>query len=454
MRTFTRRIGERQLFRVIELDNGFLTVTSGEVGTEGTRHSRPFADLDRAEAEHDLLIRQTLAEGYREETSAPDPPSPLQEALEAAIVADPDDLSAHMAYADFLSEQPDLASVARGEFIRAQLALDDPSIPMGEQARLLAREYKPLDVHLRQWLGELAPFLLDSLDERYRYRFARGWLDSIEAHRFTCAFAKTLAEAPEARMLRHLMLVSPVHERPQPDLLPPTCPPDCDFPAPFWLVGSPNLTNVRVLTLGSEESAGATTDGRSAEALVRTFPRLERLYLSANNVNMEGLFRLPLSSLRELHIACPGRWSLDSLPENPSLGRLEDLVIDARQVAFTRGASPTTLALVRRLARSPHLKSLHRLTLRRLYLGDEGVQEIINSGLLERLTYLSLRSVLMTPDGVHDLAACPDITHLEHLNLSSNVLTSAGLHALKATGVRLSTSDLSTDDDTMYTGME
>jgi uncharacterized protein (TIGR02996 family) len=45
----------------------------------------------------------------------------LREALEAALVENPDDLAAHRAYADHLMELGD----PRGEFIQVQLALED-----------------------------------------------------------------------------------------------------------------------------------------------------------------------------------------------------------------------------------------------------------------------------------------------------------------------------------------
>src|SRR2546421_13075781 len=83
--------------------------------------------------------------------------SPLQRSLEAALVADRDDLGAHSAYADYLNEQGN----PRGEFIQVQLALEDPKRSSAERARLQQREQELLAEHQRQWLGELSPYLLD-----------------------------------------------------------------------------------------------------------------------------------------------------------------------------------------------------------------------------------------------------------------------------------------------------
>src|SRR5690349_565953 len=83
----------------------------------------------------------------------------LRRALEEALFADPDDRSAHMAYGDYLSEQGD----PLGEFIQTQLALEDVTLPAAACRKLKATEGRLLQQHQREWLGELAPFLLDGL---------------------------------------------------------------------------------------------------------------------------------------------------------------------------------------------------------------------------------------------------------------------------------------------------
>jgi uncharacterized protein (TIGR02996 family) len=83
--------------------------------------------------------------------------STMREALEGTLFANPDDLASHMAYADYLAEQGD----PRGEFIQVQLALEDEGKPAAERKRLQQREQELLDAHQREWLGGLAPALLD-----------------------------------------------------------------------------------------------------------------------------------------------------------------------------------------------------------------------------------------------------------------------------------------------------
>src|SRR5436305_9160952 len=100
----------------------------------------------------------------------------LRETLEAALVENPDDRATHMAYADFLAEQGD----PRGEFIQVQLALEDAGLPARQRQLLQQREQELLQTHQREWLGDLAPYLLDQQGARdwrgwNQFRFARGW---------------------------------------------------------------------------------------------------------------------------------------------------------------------------------------------------------------------------------------------------------------------------------------
>jgi uncharacterized protein (TIGR02996 family) len=92
--------------------------------------------------------------------TTPPPPPAARQALESALAAEPDDLGAHMAYADWLTEHGD----PRGEFIQVQLALEDPKRSARERERLRRREQELREAHEREWLGGLAPYLLDQAD--------------------------------------------------------------------------------------------------------------------------------------------------------------------------------------------------------------------------------------------------------------------------------------------------
>src|SRR5262245_21691981 len=130
----------------------------------------------------------------------------LRQALEEAIFADPDDRAAHMAYADYLTEDGD----PHGELISVQLSLEDPSLPSGGRQELQQRERHLFAAHGRGWLGELAPYLLDqkgapswatSGEHRVSFHFRRGWLVALEVPYLSADFARCLRTAPAARSL-------------------------------------------------------------------------------------------------------------------------------------------------------------------------------------------------------------------------------------------------------------
>lgn len=125
----------------------------------------------------------------------------IENVLEQALLDDPDDLAAHSAYADWLCEQGD----PRGELIQIQLALEEPEREVAERKELQQREQVLLQAHAREWLGALAPYLVNQqgVDEnafrsqgRYEFQFARGWLDSIRVPELSIAFARALVRFP------------------------------------------------------------------------------------------------------------------------------------------------------------------------------------------------------------------------------------------------------------------
>src|SRR5688572_29797627 len=130
-------------------------------------------------------------------------PEALRVALEASLADNPDDVATCSAYADLLSEQGD----PRGEFIQVQLALEDESLPAAQRRKLAAREKQLLKKHERDWLGPLAPYLLDgdtshleqefyAEDQRFAHGWRRGFLARIEAHFFDRRLAHALLDMP------------------------------------------------------------------------------------------------------------------------------------------------------------------------------------------------------------------------------------------------------------------
>src|SRR4051794_22011048 len=103
MRTFLYADAKSNKFWNISLGRCSFTVQFGKVGTAGQSQVKNFDDHGKAMKEHDKLIREKLTKGYHETTPVAAPS--LLDALESALIENPDDLATHMAYADYLEEQ-------------------------------------------------------------------------------------------------------------------------------------------------------------------------------------------------------------------------------------------------------------------------------------------------------------------------------------------------------------
>jgi hypothetical protein len=218
-------------------------------------------------------------------------------ALEDVLVDNPDDLFSHRSYADVLIHQRDPASAARGRLIEAQLKLEG-ALPEEERKKLERKARKFLKDHGRSWLGALAPFLLDGqgLPERaaYRFDFRRGWLDSVTAPCLDGDFARALAGAPQARLLRRLTIEDPRPGGPE---------------ALAALADAPFLAHLRALTLGKPGHRHPAPEvGAPLIELVAHMPRLEELVVlvpgCARRVRgLDGVARLRTLQLLEEDLA-------------------------------------------------------------------------------------------------------------------------------------------------------
>jgi uncharacterized protein (TIGR02996 family) len=397
-------------------------------------------------------------------------PSSFLEALEAALVADPDDLAAHMAYADRLMEQDD----PRGDFIQVQLALEDPGRPAAERKRLKVREEELLAAHEREWLGELVPLLLATPEEEralldaecydaspdplnIAYGWTRGWLDTFECDYLTVEQARTLGRAPIARLLHTLVWrrghsVGRFLYNDGPDL--PDKAEDWNTHPYAVLASTPAVRNIRSLQIGAEIDPEEWEPGRGEvfyrlTPLVGRMPRLAELSIFARLGGWHGgqtevrrLFELPtLTNLRVLRYYLGYDYPLGALAANPALGRLERLLCYPDGRARHEGEWASVISGVYALATSPHLRSLSHLQLRRCGGGDDVIEDLNDSGVLKRLKMLDLRHGRVTDAGARRLASCPHIANLEVLDLVNNRLTGLGIAALMATRVDVRAED-------------
>ena len=447
-RTFEFSDASSHKFWNIERAGPSLTITYGRIGTAGQTQLKSLPDEAKAIKEHDKLVAEKTGKGYRETTpSAKAQPASLREALEMALVENPDDVASHMAYADYLEEQGD----PRGELVRIGLALEDATRPTAERKKLQAREKELIDEHRDVFFGELATMMFDKPAEgsygatKCDFTLRRGWIDSLAVEHYTLEQTRLIARSPQLCLLRRLRLADYAYEEnyERGDDIPA----DTYNPHLYPLARASNLANVREFILGAvpskEEEEGAQDGGMSCHTagdgvlgVIKQMPKVEELRLLAHNVDTTQLFALKtLDHLRVLQVYHCENYPLALLAKNPSLGRLTHLLTHPHasneEHAYIR--TPAVKALVN----STTLPALTHLQLRLSDMGDKGVKELIASGILGRLKVLDLQHGCVTDAGAGALAACADAKKLKTLDLMNNNLTEAGIAALKAAGVNV-----------------
>ncbi len=373
MRNFQHGQGERARFWSVERDGPRLLLSFGKVGGTGRQRVIEHDSIREAGLDLEQRVREKLNEGYVEVAAT----TGLRQVLEEALVATPDDLATHMAYADYLSEQPDPAARARGEFIQVQLALEDPHRLPEERQRLRRREAELLRRHGDEWLGDLAGLQ----GKENVFTFARGWLERARIRKLTVDAARLLAAAPQTRLMRRLEVIDCAIElegRDYPREIQDDVSISVPYPALSVLAHSGRyLGNVRIVQLGGFDN-GVT--------FCHAITGLAKL-----------LERMPL--LRELHLA--------------------SLSI-AHEALFA----------------SPVFRQLHTLRLHGFMRG-EVIRCLIRSGVLGSLKVLELWHGQLTDADALALAQAKDISNLELLDVSVNCLTARGIEALQRTGVRV-----------------
>jgi uncharacterized protein (TIGR02996 family) len=225
-------------------------------------------------------------------------------ALLEAILADPDDDSPRLIYADWLDERGD---ADRAEFIRAQCALhgapaDDPRRPAwrGREAALLAD-------HAAEWLGPLR-------GQFYLWAFRRGFLEEVtlNAPAFLDGTAALFRAAP-VRLVR-LLKATGVMDR---------------------LANCPQLRRVAALHL---TGCGVGNAGAAALADSPHVAGLVTLRLGGNAIGDAGAEHLAasphLAGLRVLNLSHNdiGNDGARALAESPHLRGLHSLCLDGNRI--------------------------------------------------------------------------------------------------------------------------
>ena len=429
-RMFEFHQGSSDKFWSIELaGNGKShTVRYGRVGTDGQTSTKAFPDKAKTQASYDKLVEQKVKKGYQEVVASESRSEQVKlsrqelkqhEPFLNAILEDPDDLGNYGVYADWMCEHGN----PRGELMNIQLRLEDESVPASERKKLQKEEKKLLSANASDWLGELAPYLIeqkqpedDGWGSCYVYRFARGFLDSVSVRELFEDFAPDFGKSSQTRMLRQLLIEGTSYEHQQ----------------GLTDLARGKFDNLREFHLGGD----GHTNGEGVEKLIRRMPRIETIGLLIQHCEIETIFKLKMPCLRSLTVNNMSDYPLAVLAKNKSLGELRTLRCFPHALEHGDDAAYISRANVRALCRSKNLPKLQHLELYCSDLGNEGVQEFIRSGMLSQLKVLDLSFGCITDEGAELLAAA-DLGGLDKLILDGNYLSKKAIKELRRSKLNL-----------------
>lgn len=455
-RLFEFHDGGSDKFWIIELSGTSHTVRYGRQGTDGQTKTKDFASADEAKKSYDKLVAQKVKKGYVEATAAGESRGEKLKAAEEDLKAqepflqeireNPDDPGVYAVFADWLEEQGN----PRGEFMNIQLQLEDESVKAAQRKQLQKREAALLKEHERDWLGDLAPYLLDQQDKdvleyysgkMYSHGWARGFLDSVTAHVLLPDFPKVLKRSPHIGMLRTLV----VREMPGGEELTEEFEKyenedwDYDDNPSFDAFQGAAFANLRHFEIDEDEGPSREYPSchiraEGVERLIKKMPRLETLILEAHEVDAEAIFKLKMPHLKSLTVNHLDDYPLDLLAKNKSLTQLESIWF------YPHGLDDSDAYIqfddLKAICRSKNLTSLKHLALYASTVGDQGAVELVESGLINRLSVLDLRYGSMSDEGAKALAAA-DLPDQLEIILDNNYLSKDGVAALSGTKARV-----------------
>lgn len=322
-----------------------------------------------------------------------------------AILANPDDESLRLVYADWLEERGD----PRGEFIRVQCALAKLPECDEREPQLKAREEALLKEHRGLWTAPLEKLVGDVFA---CWKFRRGFVEAtaLTAESFLAHGAALLQAAPiqEVSLAAAEGLVPRLAACPSLARLTtlsvdgpesPEHPCQLDVVGLRALLASPYLHHLATLSIRQNRLG---VSGAEALATCPKPPRLRGLDCGRNQMGDAGV--------------C-------ALSSSPLLDGLSRLDLDSNHVGPVG---------VRALVASSSIKWLRELSLYWNRVGDEGVTFIAASSNLSRLESLSLRTNGLGDSGTAALALSPHLQKLRRLDVSWNPITAKGAQALAA----------------------
>lgn len=361
-----------------------------------------------------------------------------RDALEAALVADPDDTALHAAYADLLIEDGD----PRGEYIRLALLAEDRNQPANQLRGIEQAMFDLRQRHEVEWLGPLARFLerprarsvAEPMEPNVGVTWRRGWIDAVRIGQLNQDIINAIAECPLTRILGELSIEQNVPpERQREDDLPTHLNMD-----PLDNAG--RFKTLRTFKLGSFVD-GIVASGWEMDVYLVDATRLEEVRVCCDSFESSFLFGKAHPRLHTIHITGNHyRLPFSLLGYNDRIPNLRHLFLDTetfRPAADEPGGDRRELddSDFLCLHRPECLPALEYFTLRDSSVGDEGLRLLIEAPFFRRLKGLDLSRCSITDDGAELLANHSHTPRLESLRLDYNYLSPIGIDALDAIGV-------------------
>lgn len=309
-----------------------------------------------------------------------------------AILADPDDDSLRLIFADWLEEHGD----PLGEFIRTQYALLESDLDPATSWKLLQRERELKSEHGVAWAGPIAALAMS-------YDFRKGFVEEIgiDAKHFVEQAASLFDAAPIRRLTpcNTTLYLTEFLQCPQLERL-----------AALSFIGT---------DLGD--------DGAMLIAQSPYLCGLRELYLETNLIELPGARALAeapaLAPLTELHLEGNpiGDLGAEAIVNAVQPRQLTKLGLVACDIGETGG---------KLIGGSPRLAQIRCLNLGSNPLGNTGLRSLLASRYLGGLRVLVLHDTGINALGAQALARCAGLKNLRQLDLSRNPVSNLGAEAL------------------------
>ncbi|HEY1189506.1 MAG TPA: TIGR02996 domain-containing protein [Gemmata sp.] len=210
----------------------------------------------------------------------------METAFLKCVTDDPDDTTARLVFADWLSEQDDPALTERGEFVHLQHALAANQVPPSERPGRVARQKELLGRHRERWD---APFRELIRGSEYRGGFAERV--TLRAEQLVDGFADLIRLTPVVRVRLSGLTPDTVGFVAELEALAHLRELDFDrqpisAPVLRQLLGSPHTGRLRYLNL---TRSGVGDEGVRALVASDVFRRLRYLNLSHAGVSAAGV---------------------------------------------------------------------------------------------------------------------------------------------------------------------